>query len=59
MLANKDKERRQDDNKPFELLGMKLNVPEGTFVAVVGSVVSAKSSLLQAMTGEMHSTAER
>ncbi|KAF8500114.1 multidrug resistance-associated ABC transporter [Gautieria morchelliformis] len=53
--ANEDKEERQDD-KPFELLGMKVKVPKGSFVAIVGRVGSGKSSLLQAMIGEMRKT---
>lgn len=46
----------EKDEKPFELLGMKVKVPKGAFVAIVGRVGSGKSSLLQAMIGEMRKT---
>ncbi|KAF8578287.1 multidrug resistance-associated ABC transporter [Ramaria rubella] len=41
------------EDKPFELQGVKIRVPKGSFVAIVGRVGSGKSSLLQAMIGEM------
>ncbi|KII85509.1 hypothetical protein PLICRDRAFT_145262 [Plicaturopsis crispa FD-325 SS-3] len=41
------------DEKPFELVDLKFRVPKGTFVAIVGRVGSGKSSLLQALIGEM------
>jgi ATPase subunit of ABC transporter with duplicated ATPase domains len=46
----------EQDEKPFELLGMKMKVPKGAFIAIVGRVGSGKSSLLQAMIGEMRKT---
>ena len=45
-----------EEEKPFELRGMKLKIPKGAFVAIVGRVGSGKSSLLQAMIGEMRKT---
>jgi ATP-binding cassette, subfamily C (CFTR/MRP), member 1 len=44
------------EEKPFELRGMRLKIPQGAFVAIVGRVGSGKSSLLQAMIGEMRRT---
>ncbi|KAJ7036806.1 multidrug resistance-associated ABC transporter [Mycena alexandri] len=45
-----------EDEKPFELKDLKLSVPKGSFVAIVGKVGSGKSSILQAMIGEMRRT---
>ncbi|KAI0718208.1 multidrug resistance-associated ABC transporter [Cerioporus squamosus] len=45
-------EKGQED-KPFELRNLKLKVPKGAFVAIVGRVGSGKSSVLQALIGEM------
>ncbi|KAF8882127.1 P-loop containing nucleoside triphosphate hydrolase protein [Infundibulicybe gibba] len=42
--------------KPFELNNLKLSVEKGAFVAIVGRVGSGKSSILQAMIGEMRRT---
>lgn len=41
---------------PFTLMDLCIEVPKGKFVAVVGKVGSGKSSLLQAMVGEMRKT---
>ncbi|KAI0087238.1 multidrug resistance-associated ABC transporter [Irpex rosettiformis] len=41
------------EEKPFELTGLNLKVQQGEFVAIVGRVGSGKSSLLQALIGEM------
>ncbi|KAJ7746241.1 multidrug resistance-associated ABC transporter [Mycena metata] len=46
-----------EEEKPFELKDLKLSVPKGAFVAIVGKVGSGKSSILQAMIGEMRRTA--
>lgn len=54
-LVDEDVQAEKDE-KPFELLGMKVKVPKGAFVAIVGRVGSGKSSLLQAMIGEMRKT---
>jgi len=50
-----DQEERLED-KPFELQGLKIKITKGSFVAIVGRVGSGKSSLLQAMIGEMRKT---
>ena len=49
----KAKERKEE---PFELKDLRLQVPKGAFVAIVGRVGSGKSSLLQALIGEMRKT---
>ncbi|RPD65442.1 multidrug resistance-associated ABC transporter [Lentinus tigrinus ALCF2SS1-7] len=49
----KEKEKSE---QPFELKDLKLQVPKGAFVAIVGRVGSGKSSLLQALIGEMRKT---
>ncbi|KAF8580407.1 multidrug resistance-associated ABC transporter [Ramaria rubella] len=46
-------EARKLEDKPFELQSVKIRVPKHSFVAIVGRVGSGKSSLLQAMIGEM------
>ncbi|KAI0701717.1 multidrug resistance-associated ABC transporter [Earliella scabrosa] len=45
-----------EEEKPFELKDLKLRVPKGAFVAIVGRVGSGKSSVLQALIGEMRKT---
>ena len=54
---SQDKEKESDE-KPFQLNGLKVNIPRGSFVAIVGRVGSGKSSFLQALTGEMRRTKE-
>lgn len=44
---------KEKEEKPFELKDVNIRVPKGSFVAIVGRVGSGKSSLLQAMIGEM------
>ncbi|KAF5360296.1 hypothetical protein D9758_009166 [Tetrapyrgos nigripes] len=44
------------EEKPFELKGLNLSIPRGSFVAIVGRVGSGKSSILQALIGEMRKT---
>ncbi|KAH8103346.1 multidrug resistance-associated ABC transporter [Cristinia sonorae] len=44
------------DDKPFELPGLQFKIAKGAFVAIVGRVGSGKSSLLQALIGEMRRT---
>ncbi|CAL1710985.1 unnamed protein product [Somion occarium] len=46
----------KDEDKPFALPNLKLQIPKGSFVAIVGRVGSGKSSLLQALIGEMRRT---
>ena len=55
MPIDEAKEEQQED-RPFELKNMKLKISQGSFVAIVGRVGSGKSSLLQAMIGEMRKT---
>ncbi|KAJ7284398.1 multidrug resistance-associated ABC transporter [Mycena rebaudengoi] len=45
-----------EPEKPFELKDLKFSVPKGGFVAIVGKVGSGKSSILQALIGEMRRT---
>nr|VWO94880.1 MRP-like transporter [Ganoderma boninense] len=51
-----EKEKEKQKEKPFELKDIKLKIPKGAFVAIVGRVGSGKSSLLQALIGEMRKT---
>ncbi|KAI0777639.1 multidrug resistance-associated ABC transporter [Trametes elegans] len=44
------------DEEPFKLKDVRLKIPKGSFVAIVGRVGSGKSSLLQALIGEMRKT---
>ncbi|KDR79232.1 hypothetical protein GALMADRAFT_243140 [Galerina marginata CBS 339.88] len=44
------------EEKPFALKDLHLDVPKGSFVAIVGRVGTGKSSLLQALLGEMRRT---
>lgn len=52
----KDEKPLTKDEKPFSLTDLQITVPKGAFVAIVGKVGSGKSSLLQAMIGEMRRT---
>ncbi|KAG6863993.1 hypothetical protein C0991_001277, partial [Blastosporella zonata] len=54
--ATSTAEGSQEDEKPFELKDLKFTVPKGSFVAIVGRVGSGKSSVLQALIGEMRKT---
>ncbi|RDB25946.1 Multidrug resistance-associated protein 1 [Hypsizygus marmoreus] len=49
-------ESKEEEEKPFELKNLKFSVPKGSFVAIVGRVGSGKSSVLQALIGEMRRT---
>ncbi|EJU01834.1 hypothetical protein DACRYDRAFT_22209 [Dacryopinax primogenitus] len=51
-----EKEENPNGRKPFALKDIKLKVPRGSFIAIVGKVGSGKSSLLQALIGEMRRT---
>ncbi|KAG9082719.1 hypothetical protein FRC07_014126, partial [Ceratobasidium sp. 392] len=42
--------------EPFKLVDVSLQIPKGSFVGIAGKIGSGKSSLLQAMTGEMRRT---
>ncbi|EEB92515.1 hypothetical protein MPER_08961, partial [Moniliophthora perniciosa FA553] len=46
----------EKDKTPFQLTNINLTVPRGAFIAIVGRVGSGKSSLLQAMLGEIKKT---
>ncbi|KAK7052301.1 multidrug resistance-associated ABC transporter protein [Favolaschia claudopus] len=46
----------KEEERPFELPNLKFSVPRGAFVAIVGKVGSGKSSILQALIGEMRRT---
>ncbi|KAF5354262.1 hypothetical protein D9756_007067 [Leucocoprinus leucothites] len=48
--------KEDEDEKPFELKSLRIAVPKGAFVAIVGRVGSGKSSVLQALIGEMRRT---
>ena len=50
------KEKEKEEEKPFELKDLKMRIPKGAFVAIVGRVGSGKSSVLQSLIGEMRST---
>ena len=45
---------KEEDEKPFELKDIELEVGKGQFIAVIGQVGSGKSSLISAILGEMH-----
>ncbi|KAG5635613.1 hypothetical protein H0H81_010631 [Sphagnurus paluster] len=49
-------EEKQEEEKPFEIRNLKLSIPKGAFVAIVGRVGSGKSSILQSLIGEMRKT---
>ncbi|KZW01098.1 cadmium ion transporter [Exidia glandulosa HHB12029] len=44
------------DKEPFKLVDINMHVPRGALVALVGRVGSGKSSVLQALAGEMRQT---
>ncbi|KAL1734118.1 P-loop containing nucleoside triphosphate hydrolase protein [Schizophyllum commune] len=58
--GEKGKEKEEKDEKPadpvFQLENLKMSVPKGAFVAIVGPIGSGKSSILQALIGEMRRT---
>ncbi|KAF9255406.1 ABC transporter [Marasmius fiardii PR-910] len=49
-------EKLLGDSKPFTLPSISVTIPRGQLVAIVGQVGSGKSSLLQALIGEMRQT---
>ncbi|KAJ7893786.1 multidrug resistance-associated ABC transporter [Mycena leptocephala] len=54
-----DDAQAKDDNpkeEPFAIKELKLNVHRGAFVGIIGRVGSGKSSVLQALVGEMRRT---
>ncbi|KAF7982734.1 hypothetical protein HWV62_26606 [Athelia sp. TMB] len=56
VTADAEKEKEKEEDKPFELKNLKMRIPKGAFVAIVGRVGSGKSSVLQSLIGEMRST---
>jgi ABC-type glutathione transport system ATPase component len=54
--AEKDKKAKQDAANVFRVQDINLTIPRGQLVAIVGSVGSGKSSLLQGLIGEMRKT---
>ena|ERR1700761_3121092 len=46
----------QEPEAPFALKDIELKIPKGSFIAFVGRVGSGKSSLMQALIGEMRKT---
>ncbi|KAH8822118.1 multidrug resistance-associated ABC transporter [Flagelloscypha sp. PMI_526] len=46
----------ETEETPFSLSDLKLSVPRGAFHAIVGSIGSGKSSILEALVGEMRKT---
>ncbi|KAH9476201.1 ABC-type transporter cicA [Psilocybe cubensis] len=52
----KAKKKDKEEEKPFELNNLKFTVPQGSFVGIVGRVGCGKSSVLQALIGEMRRT---
>ncbi|KAF9044293.1 multidrug resistance-associated ABC transporter [Panaeolus papilionaceus] len=51
--VEKEEKEEKPADKPFGIKGIDIVVPRGSFVAIVGTVGSGKSSLLQAIVGEM------
>ena len=49
-----EKRTKRKEKTNFELKDIELEVSKGSFVAVIGSVGSGKSSLISAILGEMH-----
>ncbi|CDZ96537.1 abc transporter [Phaffia rhodozyma] len=52
-----EEDNGRDKEKPFGLNNVEMRIKRGQLVAVVGAVGSGKSSLLQALIGEMRKTA--
>ncbi|KAF4589934.1 hypothetical protein EYR38_009229 [Pleurotus pulmonarius] len=51
-----EKEDKDEDKTPYSLKGLKMQIERGQFIAIVGRVGSGKSSVLQALIGEMRKT---
>ncbi|RXW22412.1 hypothetical protein EST38_g3441 [Candolleomyces aberdarensis] len=52
----KEEEPSEPEEPPYELKELKFSVPKGAFVGIVGRIGSGKSSVLQAIIGEMRKT---
>ncbi|KIM43822.1 hypothetical protein M413DRAFT_434825 [Hebeloma cylindrosporum] len=48
-----EKDREEKMERPFELNNLKFVVPKGAFIGIIGRVGCGKSSVLQALIGEM------
>ncbi|KAJ8457503.1 hypothetical protein ONZ45_g18288 [Pleurotus djamor] len=55
-LSAPEKGQEEPEDQPFVLKDLSLRIERGSFVAIVGRVGSGKSSLLQALIGEMRKT---
>ncbi|KDQ12182.1 hypothetical protein BOTBODRAFT_34790 [Botryobasidium botryosum FD-172 SS1] len=55
-LSQDSEQSPQSTPAAFQLTNVHLEIPKGAFVAIVGKVGSGKSSLLQALSGEMRKT---
>ncbi|KAJ2912814.1 hypothetical protein MD484_g7600, partial [Candolleomyces efflorescens] len=51
-----EREPEELEEPPYELKDLKFSVPKGAFVGIVGRIGSGKSSLFQAIIGEMRRT---
>jgi ATP-binding cassette subfamily C (CFTR/MRP) protein 1 len=51
--TSKDEEKNTYSDDPFRLQEIKLQIPRGAFVAIVGRIGSGKSALLQGIIGSM------
>jgi ABC-type glutathione transport system ATPase component len=51
-----DGKTKNEEDRVFKVRDVSLNVPRGQLVAIVGSVGSGKTSLLQGLIGEMRKT---
>ena len=49
-------EEEEEQSKPFTLEELNLKIPQGSFVAISGRIGSGKSSVLNALIGEMRRT---
>ena len=51
-----DEKAKNEEERVFKIKEVTMNVPRGKLVAIVGSVGSGKTSLLQGLIGEMRKT---
>lgn len=55
--ANTPDEKTSSTEQTFQVRHVKLNIPRGAFVCVIGRVGTGKSALMQGLLGEMTQTA--
>ncbi|TFK19762.1 cadmium ion transporter [Coprinopsis marcescibilis] len=55
-MADDAEKKEPDEDPPFELKDLRMSVPKGSLVGIVGKVGSGKSSVLQGIIGEMRRT---